>query len=604
MTGLNCVKNGFPASYSLHSVDLLPPSDNPGYISITLTSPPGEIRVVHGNEDLHKTILDVVHSSSYNWKGDTTVLHKGEGWILRFGEGIQEEEDGVDRLIFRSTKGCLLACAILERIITNGWEIVASTELTTTPNFELCTWIIKKCSTPLYNGEVSCLLFDCDNKIKILGTKSQIQINNVVRRAIDKKWPKGLLCDSSDKVPVTLKKEESDSKKSNNDMLEEIDRELKASRDGLDQIDNGEPEHEKTPRPGSKSSFGKKYKTIQDDPDCPSEFELWGSPWRPTKDSERVQSRLLVIELIHSLFCRQWKLVTTCGNLLPSSSHDTLFFCRDGRILPALGGEKGLSALELERPNVIRFYNVNVESKLKSTIIESWSHGLSCKETIIEHESEDVKSLYCNDHPWKQNSCQTWESTSESRLLTQKLIKTMSANNYNLYGSIRMNRHEGSQSSLIIFRQSNISFSESMCLHLSGQNKLCIIGGGADERETVRNAIETRWPYPISQDKNMESQVHLFKVKRYPWANSYGHKDLDKIVKFAASILPPHLSFSSPKNMDSDSGKSLILFALKGLSTLGWRLITSLNSSSDTLLAPYSRATSQYSDPNSFYFMK
>ncbi|CAB4061723.1 unnamed protein product [Lepeophtheirus salmonis] len=167
-----------------------------------------------------------------------------------------------------------------------------------------------------------------------------------------------------------------------------------------------------------------------------------------------------------------------------------------------------------------------------------------------------------------------------------------------------MNRHEGSQSSLIIFRQSNISFSESMCLHLSGQNKLCIIGGGADERETVRNAIETRWPYPISQDKNMESQVHLFKVKRYPWANSYGHKDLDKIVKFAASILPPHLSFSSPKNMDSDSGKSLILFALKGLSTLGWRLITSLNSSSDTLLAPYSRATSQYSDPNSFYFMK
>eukprot|EP00096_Caligus_rogercresseyi_P014318 TRINITY_DN6810_c0_g1_i1.p1 TRINITY_DN6810_c0_g1~~TRINITY_DN6810_c0_g1_i1.p1 ORF type:complete len:634 (+),score=132.70 TRINITY_DN6810_c0_g1_i1:91-1902(+) len=603
MTGLNCVKNGFPASYSLHSVDLLP-SESPGYISLTLTSPPGEIRIVHGSEELHKTVLEVV-SSSNHWKGESSVSHKGEGWILRFGEGTQE--DGDDRLIFRSTKGCMLACSLLERIITSGWEVCASTELSTTPNFELVTWIIKKCSTPLYNGEVSCLVFDCDNKIKILGTKAQTQINNVVKRTIEKKWPKGLLCDSSDNVPHTLKKDEPESKKSESDgMLEEIDRELKASRDGLDLIEeNGDPECDKPPRPSSKSSHGKKYKTIQDDPDCPSEFELRGSPWRPTKDTERIQSRILVIELIHSLFCRQWKLVTASGNLLPSSSHDTLFFCRDGRILPAIGGERGLSALELERPNVIRLYNLSIETALKTTISEAWTPGLSSKESSRDHELEDVKSLLCNEQPWRQTPEHSWESTTESRNLTQRLIKTLSANNLNLYGSLRMNRHEGNQSSLLIFRQSNISFSDSLCLQLSGQNKLCVIGGGSEEKDLIRKAIETRWPYPISQDRSLEgSQVHIFKVKRYPWAHSYGHKDLDKVILFATSLLPTQLSLAPPKNMDTDSGKSLILFLLKELSCLGWRLITSNNSSADSTLAPYSRTTNQYVDPNSLFFMK
>ena len=57
-------------------------------------------------------------------------------------------------------------------------------------------------------------------------------------------------------------------------------------------------------------------------------------------------------------------------------------------------------------------------------------------------------------------------------------------------------------------------------------------------------------------------QVWLFKVKRYPWAISYGNKKVDRTVE-AAKHLVPQLTIPPPQNMDSDSGKSLIIFVLK-----------------------------------------
>ena len=52
----------FPVSYSLHSVDLIETDENPGLTSLTFRLP-GEIRVVHGNEDVYAAIksgVDVV----------------------------------------------------------------------------------------------------------------------------------------------------------------------------------------------------------------------------------------------------------------------------------------------------------------------------------------------------------------------------------------------------------------------------------------------------------------------------------------------------------------------------------------------------------------
>ena len=95
-----------------------------------------------------------------------------------------------------------------------------------------------------------------------------------------------------------------------------------------------------------------------------------------------------------------------------------------------------------------------------------------------------------------------------------------------------------------------------------------------------------RWPYPISKDTcisatqinntidNNETpskshqplssyqQIWLFKLKRYPWAISYGSRKIDRAVETAKHILP-QLSIPPPHNMDPDSGKSLLIFVLK-----------------------------------------
>ena len=123
----------------------------------------------------------------------------------------------------------------------------------------------------------------------------------------------------------------------------------------------------------------------------------------------------------------------------------------------------------------------------------------------------------------------------------------------------------------------------------SGHNRLLVLGGDGTEVEVIRNAIKTRWPYPITKDlcisatqtnpsnenENLDTNkknnhlvgssyehIWLFKVKRYPWAISYGKKKLDRTIE-ATKYLLPQLSIPSPQNTDPDSGKSLIIFILK-----------------------------------------
>lgn len=103
-------------------------------------------------------------------------------------------------------------------------------------------------------------------------------------------------------------------------------------------------------------------------------------------------------------------------------------------------------------------------------------------------------------------------------------------------------------------------------LIFSGSNKLVLIGGATKEIELARNVLKTRWPYPIVRDEELDweagkSPVWVFKVKRQPWAVSYGHKHLDKAIEMAQGIL--HRPFPPPSNTDSDSGKSILVFLLK-----------------------------------------
>jgi len=124
-----------------------------------------------------------------------------------------------------------------------------------------------------------------------------------------------------------------------------------------------------------------------------------------------------------------------------------------------------------------------------------------------------------------------------------------------------------------------------------------VLGGDEEEVDVIRKAITHRWPYPISKDScisasqtntsnenndvlnkpngpatSLYEQIWLFKVKRYPWAISYGSKKFDRTVETAKHLLP-QLSIPPPKNMDLDSGKSLLIFALKVQITFAMILI-------------------------------
>jgi hypothetical protein len=54
------------------------------------------------------------------------------------------------------------------------------------------------------------------------------------------------------------------------------------------------------------------------------------------------------------------------------------------------------------------------------------------------------------------------------------------------------------------------------------------------------------------------------KVKRYPWAVSYGNKYLDRTIEWTRNLLRSRqVPIPSPQNSDSESGKSIIVFLIK-----------------------------------------
>lgn len=81
----------------------------------------------------------------------------------------------------------------------------------------------------------------------------------------------------------------------------------------------------------------------------------------------------------------------------------------------------------------------------------------------------------------------------------------------------------------------------------------------------TRTVLKSRWPYPIGRDEELilddKHKSWLFKLKRHPWAMSYGHKHLDKAAEMAQSLL--HKNLAPPKNTDVDSGKSILVFLIK-----------------------------------------
>ena len=76
---------------------------------------------------------------------------------------------------------------------------------------------------------------------------------------------------------------------------------------------------------------------------------------------------------------------------------------------------------------------------------------------------------------------------------------------------------------------------------------------------------QEKTPQQLQQEQaKLLVQPWLFKVKRYPWAVSYGNKHLDTLIEAVKVVAArKDIKLPSPKNMDAESAKSLLVFLLK-----------------------------------------
>ena len=153
---------------------------------------------------------------------------------------------------------------------------------------------------------------------------------------------------------------------------------------------------------------------------------------------------------------------------------EVLFFCRDGRILPALG-QQSFAMMDLEQPNILRLFNMEdgLKEALKKTLSQCQPH--------LEHISDapDFTELGWKHPVWSHTLP---DSASKEILLVKEclamaticqLLMVMNRHEFNLYSTSRLaTKSVNGQRSQLIFRQSNVAYSHCMCLHLSGKSAL------------------------------------------------------------------------------------------------------------------------------------
>eukprot|EP00092_Neocalanus_flemingeri_P031545 GFUD01034256.1.p1 GENE.GFUD01034256.1~~GFUD01034256.1.p1 ORF type:complete len:662 (+),score=137.34 GFUD01034256.1:58-2043(+) len=657
MSSLNCVKNQVPASLSLQSVGVRPAEYEPGLAALTIRAGRGtvgagpiraEVRVVHGGEDVHKSVKAAVEECfGSGGSADDEADNLGY-WAIRMDNTLMVEKDRNKFLL-----------ALFSHLTKESWDIISSCNLTPTVETdqisELFTWFVKKnVNTPPSSD--CCLISFGKDVIDILGPNGEnlVPVNNTVKNTIEAsedKPPKTKVSESgyiseedkkdskesstekinqdSPNVEIKIASEnitnahsdqnDKENKNQNKDeknkletkkdiddrenvdeetvnrvspcnspdMLEEIDKEMRSSMENLiekegdttkcetptvtvaeiiEATENQSPNKTKEISPKQTSEVQKNKSLIanlfgnrpispnvakipQDDPQCPSNFNLGGTKIMRNSD--------FLVDLFHQLFCRQWKLVTS----IKTEDSCLTFFRHDPRILPGLG-QQSLSGFSVDSSGAINLHNASNE------IVENVK--LFADEKQIGTKSCEFK---LKDEPG---------FTKGTDLMTET-VTIFNNYQFNIYATMELDMND-LHTNLLLFKPSNVQVVNILGLSLGHGNVLSLTGGGQEEIDILRETLLNRWPYPIVSDMAVSASSWSWKVKRYPWRMSYGSKMVDRAVD-RASKLVRQLSFPPPNNNDLESAKSLVVFIMKELAEKGWKFIGSTNlSSSDCLL--------------------
>ena len=200
---------------------------------------------------------------------------------------------------------------------------------------------------------------------------------------------------------------------------------------------------------------------------------------------------------------------TNGDNNLPMA--EIYFLCRDGRILPALG-QQTFAMIEIEHPNMIRLHNAskelsesvadvltesgwassdnesNTSKKIKPNILrynvlEYKRMDDNAKESINDQNTDNVDNRnanhqsislpFQNGRSSKELKLEEQLEVAKNQLLIGKLLLAMNQQGLNLYATTQLTNCGSSTTnnvhrSQFIFRQSNVGYTQSMCLNLSG----------------------------------------------------------------------------------------------------------------------------------------
>ena len=120
--------------------------------------------------------------------------------------------------------------------------------------------------------------------------------------------------------------------------------------------------------------------------------------------------------------------------------------------------------------------------------------------------SPQVKEYKLLDTPWSTRESKK-ATSGNIALTTQGLLSrcllALNQRELNLFARVTLGRLTSGQKTLLIFRQSNIAYTQALTLKLTGLNKIAVLGGDEEDVKTVRKCLQSRWPYPLTHDYEM-----------------------------------------------------------------------------------------------------
>ena len=277
----------------------------------------------------------------------------------------------------------------------------------------------------------------------------------------------------------------------------------------------------------------KRVKVIEDT----LSIKLQGNPWNSENESDSIQLKTLIMEVINTLDGHSW-LLYSAGNAKDAAG--AIFF-RHNPIAGVEGSRPARFAISIGSNNRLHVIdsNPNVVDCVRNVLLQYWSRGLQNESQILNAE---VFKLY--GKPWWANKL----DGITTRFLMCKLFEALMSIGWRVQKPIRVTRYQRDKS-FYIFQECVPMCAPVFCLSLNLADRIRFINAPQNVIEVVSTEIRKKWLFGIEQE-SLYGISREIKLKRMPW--SYKHSD-----------------------HDGAHGRVLLCHILKVCASIGWFIILS-----------------------------